>query len=61
MTTKEHNAELRELLSEVRQIRERLDELSDSAKKITEAIHGVLSETGPGFSEDAYRVLHEDL
>lgn len=63
MTKDEHNAQLQEMLDELKRIRERLDEVSDSAQKVTEAIRGVLSNQTSdqeGF-DDAYRVFHDDL
>lgn len=63
MTKDEHNAQLQEMLDELKRIRERLDEVSDSAQKVTEAIRGVLSpeSTDQAGFDDAYRVFHDDL
>ena len=58
MTTDEHNAQLKAMLEEVRLIRETLNELSESAQEITEAIRGVLKDNDPvGFGEE-YLVAH---
>ena len=63
MTTDEHNAQLQEMLDEVKRIRESLAELSGSAQILTEAIRGVLDESraDQGGFEDAYRMIHDDL